>query len=860
MGGGEVVLRLNQAEAGLSARHIRRVIASAAVLVAVAAGFSLPASASQGQGVIDTISVGGGAYGVGVDPTTGTVYVTGGDGTVSVIDEATETVTATIPVGNDPIGVGVDPTTGEVYVANSDSNTVSVIDEATETVTATIPVGDYPVGVGIDPAAGTAYVTNGMSNTVSVIDEATETVTDTIPVGDYPQGVGVDPSTGTVYVANSQDDTVSVIDVSTDTVTSTISVGDSPCPVGVDPATGTVYVGNGCNGDSDSVSVIDVSTDTVTATIAVGRNPQGVGVDPATGKVYVANTSDSTVSVIGTTAPTIVQLGDSIASGEGTLYGYEYFDKSKEWDDGNLDATWGLAGDGDYQLCHDSPFAYGQVVAADLGANFTQLGCTGASYSNGISKQEVDRQTGQTMRPAEFGTTEPDVNATFVNADPAVILVTFGADDVQFVKVVESCIISASYPVSKNPGPPPPPEPVHDCVAGNPGSVFTGDFTDFETTLKANYPTLVNNIDTALGYDPHIIFTGYMNPFPVAPLTNPDQPEPNPHPLPGALSTTCPDTGNLGLGINLLSPEQMQFLGWAITQLNGDIQTAVADLPSSANASYVDITNVLAGHTWCSADPWDYGFSTAYTWQNLVQWLAGGSYTQAPFHPTPEGQEAIAAAVLPTVEQALGITALVPSITSATGGGAGSPDGITTTAGGTVTVTASGFTPSGTVNATLESLGTGSVDLGSPAAGTDGDLSFTAQIPATTASGPYQLYLSDAASGHSAILPVFVSYAPAAPEFTDASPPTTATAGQEYFYGFYASASPPAAYQLEAGSANGCRPGTAPPSWLTVDPDGNVTGVPPARTTSFTYCVTATNGVGSAATAGPFRVIVSSPG
>jgi YVTN family beta-propeller protein len=57
------------------------------------------------------------------------------------------TVTATIAVGNLPSVVAVDPTTGTVYVANSGDNTVSVIDEATDTVTATIGTGDGPDGV-----------------------------------------------------------------------------------------------------------------------------------------------------------------------------------------------------------------------------------------------------------------------------------------------------------------------------------------------------------------------------------------------------------------------------------------------------------------------------------------------------------------------------------------------------------------------------------------------------------------------------------------------------------------------------------------------------------------------------------------
>lgn len=68
------------------------------------------------------------------------------------------------------------------YVANSSSNTVSVIDTATNAVTATIPVGNNPGGVVFSPDGARAYVTNGADGTVSVIDTGGNTVTATIPV------------------------------------------------------------------------------------------------------------------------------------------------------------------------------------------------------------------------------------------------------------------------------------------------------------------------------------------------------------------------------------------------------------------------------------------------------------------------------------------------------------------------------------------------------------------------------------------------------------------------------------------------------------------------------------------------------
>jgi YVTN family beta-propeller protein len=356
--------RVRHADVGhrgrISARWRCATVVVAAAALSLAAG-AVPAWAAGGYAVTATIPVGSNPEGVAVDPAAGTVYVTNqSDGTVSVVDEATSTVTATIPLGSGqlwayyPEGVAVDPAAGTVYVANagygfSDGGnlsvidaatstvtatilpfynppsapadpwgvavdptantvyvtnyrqygTVAVIDEATSGVTATIPVGSYPEGVAADPAAGTVYVANFDSGTVSVIDEATSTVTATIPVGSGPEGVAADPAAGTVYVT-SADGTVSVIDAATSAVTATISVGSGPRGVAVDPAAGTVYVAN--SGD-DTVSVIDAATSAVTATIPVGSDPSGVAVDPATHTAYVANSADDTVSVITPPAP-----------------------------------------------------------------------------------------------------------------------------------------------------------------------------------------------------------------------------------------------------------------------------------------------------------------------------------------------------------------------------------------------------------------------------------------------------------------------------------------------------------------------------------------------------------------------------
>jgi YVTN family beta-propeller protein len=128
--------------------------------------------------------------------------------------------------------VAVDPATRTAYVANAGDGTVSVIDEATRRVTATIPVGDRPVAVAVDPAAHTAYVANAGGDTVSVIDEATRTVTATIAVGGDPDGVAVDPATRTAYVANASDGTVSVISAARPASVTTVASSQNPSSPG----------------------------------------------------------------------------------------------------------------------------------------------------------------------------------------------------------------------------------------------------------------------------------------------------------------------------------------------------------------------------------------------------------------------------------------------------------------------------------------------------------------------------------------------------------------------------------------------------------------------------------------------------
>src|SRR6266480_3375071 len=196
------------------------------------------------------------------------------DSTVSVIDTASNTVTATVTVGGSPNGVAVTPDGAHVYVANISDGTVSVIATATNTVSATVTVGVAPISVAVTPDGAHVYVANFNDNTVSVIDTAINTVTATVTVGANPAGIAVTPDGARVYVGNFYGNTVSVIATATNTVTATVPVGVFPQGVAVTPDGAHVYV---ANQNDASVSVIATATNTVTATVPVGNSPRAFG-------------------------------------------------------------------------------------------------------------------------------------------------------------------------------------------------------------------------------------------------------------------------------------------------------------------------------------------------------------------------------------------------------------------------------------------------------------------------------------------------------------------------------------------------------------------------------------------------------
>jgi YVTN family beta-propeller protein len=288
------------------------------------------------------------------------------------------------------------------YITNSVSSNVSVIDTATNQVTATVNVGSYPYGVAITPDGTKVYVANEFSNNVSVIDTATNKVTATVNVGSYPYGVAITPDGKKVYVTmGSSPGNVYVIDTNVNNVTTyntviaTVNVGSYPYGVAVTPDGTKVYVANSNYGSSGTVSVIDTNVNNVTtyntviATVPVGNSPYVIG--QFIGKAISTITWNPNPTTITYGTPLVAGQLNAQSSASGT---FTYKDGSTP-----LDTTTVLSA-GTHTLTAtftstDPNYASGGTVTATITVNkatptITWLNPADITYGTPLSSTQLD--------------------------------------------------------------------------------------------------------------------------------------------------------------------------------------------------------------------------------------------------------------------------------------------------------------------------------------------------------------------------------------------------------------------------------------------------------------------------------------
>ena len=171
-------------------------------------GLLLMALDGDSLGVIDTVRSVSQGRGAAYNPVTDRIYVAVSSGlfatidTVKVIDAATFQVIDSIQVGAGAFGVAVNPVTNRIYVTNETDGTISVIDGATNAVVTTVFMGSntFPEGIGVDPVRNLVYVSHAGVGVMRIIDGAIDVDVGQIDVGGPSTDAQPNPVTGRFYV------------------------------------------------------------------------------------------------------------------------------------------------------------------------------------------------------------------------------------------------------------------------------------------------------------------------------------------------------------------------------------------------------------------------------------------------------------------------------------------------------------------------------------------------------------------------------------------------------------------------------------------------------------------------------------
>ena len=97
-------------------------------------------------------------------------------------------------------------------MANQSTNTLSVINTATNAITATVSVGSQPISLAINSAGTLVYVGNATSSNISVVNTSTNTVTATIANGTSPNGLVLSAGGQYLYAASTTANQIRVYD------------------------------------------------------------------------------------------------------------------------------------------------------------------------------------------------------------------------------------------------------------------------------------------------------------------------------------------------------------------------------------------------------------------------------------------------------------------------------------------------------------------------------------------------------------------------------------------------------------------------------------------------------------------------
>jgi YVTN family beta-propeller protein len=134
-----------------------------------------------------------------------------------------------IPVGKGAEGFDVSPNGRELWTANAQDGTLSVIDLATRTVTATLDAKAFGANrLKFTPDGKLVLISSLRDGDLVIYDAASRKEFKRVPIGHGAAGILIDPDGNRAFISCGPDNYVAVVDLKTLKVTNHIDVGGEP--------------------------------------------------------------------------------------------------------------------------------------------------------------------------------------------------------------------------------------------------------------------------------------------------------------------------------------------------------------------------------------------------------------------------------------------------------------------------------------------------------------------------------------------------------------------------------------------------------------------------------------------------------
>jgi DNA-binding beta-propeller fold protein YncE len=196
-------------------------------------------------------------------------------------------VLAEVPVGTKPDAAFFDEATGLVAVMNADDGTISLIDAKSKTLTGSIKVGGT-LEFGVSNGRGTAYVNVEDKNEIAIVDLTKRQVIGAIalPGCEGPTGLAL-VGAGKNLISACANGKALVINLASGKAVAALPIGLGPDAVLVDAKRSLAFIPCGGSGTLVAISTSNAAHMTVAATIVTQAGAKTGAIDPRDGHIYL---------------------------------------------------------------------------------------------------------------------------------------------------------------------------------------------------------------------------------------------------------------------------------------------------------------------------------------------------------------------------------------------------------------------------------------------------------------------------------------------------------------------------------------------------------------------------------------------